>query len=189
MNDAANQHPDDLACAPALAMLGMVAALICFIAERVLPRWSGQAEAGAALLRVQIAMVALAGAAWRDLEAGGTDEAAWEEMQGCATAVLSAMQALLAATRRTGGARWTAGQGVSPKARQAWGIPARRELAVRAMPAGLARDGPREASAQAVAVLTPPPDRRIGRVGACASRAGAWRCCWPCGSAGPARHP
>ena len=59
--------------AAALATLGMVAALVCLLAERVLPRiaqggMGRDVRVAFALLEVQHAMLGLAAAAWREVE-------------------------------------------------------------------------------------------------------------------------
>lgn len=97
--------------AHALATLGMVAALVCLLTERVLPRLAaGRAGADArvvaALLAVQHAMLGLASAAWREIEAvplpGGSYDAlgvspevevATERMHGALVALMAALAA------------------------------------------------------------------------------------------------
>ena len=74
-----------------LALLGLVAALLCFVAERVLPRWGREPEAVAMLAPLHLAMAGLAGAAWRNLDAPQDD---LRELEAHAGALLAAMAAL-----------------------------------------------------------------------------------------------
>lgn len=97
--------PEADARAFALAILGVVAALISLLTVRLLPVWRGCGPVEArALLRVQVAMVALAGVAWRQMETPSRVGA--RRMQDCADtmheAVLHLVRVVRAPVRRVG---------------------------------------------------------------------------------------
>lgn len=89
--------------AQALALLGMVAALLCLIAERVLPRLRADGSTGAALVQVHAAMALLAAAAWREIEradAPGAPSGPSLALEEAAALLHDAMRALLACLAR-----------------------------------------------------------------------------------------
>ena len=101
-HEVAHRWPNDPASAPALAILGLVAALVCLVTERVLPRWSprpGSADA-AALWRVQLALAALAVTAWRQVERLGPDAPPTTELEDRAAEMHDAMRALVPCAAR-----------------------------------------------------------------------------------------
>ena len=142
MSDATAIDRDHDAPPGALAMLGLVAALVTLLCERVLPRWRGCPVTGAALLEVQHAMVLLAAVAWDELDAPETRAGAWR-MEAAALRMRDAMRALMAtiesrpALRRR---RWT----VAPRAprREGGGARPLRGFAATWAPLARARDGP-----------------------------------------------
>ena len=138
MTDAAEPSPFE---AGPLAMLGFVAALLVFVAERVMPRWRGCAAADLALLRLQAAMVVLAASAWAGIEAeeGERPRRALPDPEDALVEVHAALVALLAIVsampchRRRRGPRRTRREG-----RRALRALPRLHCA----PFGRARDGP-----------------------------------------------
>ena len=98
---AADHRSPHAASAYPLALLGMVAALVCLLTEQVLPRWRARdASEAVALLRVQLAMAALAAAAWQRLEnedAGARGALALEDR---AADMLDAMEGFMACVVR-----------------------------------------------------------------------------------------
>ena len=134
---APNPAPD--AAAFALAMMGMVAALICLLSDRVLPRFGARMERAdaEALLRVQVAMLGLAGAAWRGVEA--PEAAPSRAMETWAAALHDAVAALaLRASRRRPTARRPF---AAPAPARRAAPPATRVVAAR-VGAAHPRDGP-----------------------------------------------
>lgn len=128
----------------ALALLGFVAALLCLISERVLVRGGRCAVTDAALLDLQVAMGALASAAWRQVEAGEgavPSAASTRRVEAALRALIVALRAFLTATARDRPPS-RAIRRVRREARRA--IPS-LPTSDPAMRAGLARDGPARA--------------------------------------------
>ena len=93
----AHHHDPDEARAPALATLGLVALLVVHLFERVLPRFGGCATLEPVTLQLQFAMVALARAAWREIEAPCPSADPSVETALCAQAMRDALHDLMAA--------------------------------------------------------------------------------------------
>lgn len=147
--DVPPDPPDLSSRAFALAMLGLVALLLGHLVARVLPRLERRRDAAAALLRVQIAMIGVAQAAWRPIEEDRTDSRTLDDIARRAAAMNAALADLLAHLRRTR-RRPPAVPGAD---RVVDGIMSIVQSVTRVgpAPAGLARDGPpdlRSASAQ-----------------------------------------
>ena len=83
-------------------MLGLVAMLLCLLGERVLPRLALRGDGALAVLRLQLAMAALAGTAWRQMEAGRASAEDEDEMLACAEALRDALLAVLVQVARAG---------------------------------------------------------------------------------------
>ena len=129
--------PDAPALA-ALGILGMVALLVVFLTERVLPRHAACRALHGPVLRVQIALTVLAALAWREVE-GPQGRAGEDAMLDAAEALRDALAALLGALSRRRFAPRPAGG--RPRFSWPWVAPVRAAPpALRAT--GLARDGP-----------------------------------------------
>lgn len=141
MSRAAAPAPASAAQGAALATLGMVALLIAFVTERLLPRCIGHAGLQAPILRLHAAMGALALLAWHQIEVPEDEEAALEAMGPAALAMREALTALVAAMARLRprGGPPKALRPSKPATRAASG---RAEAPRSAASAGLARDGP-----------------------------------------------
>ena len=127
--------------ATALGLLGMVVALIFFVQQRLLPRLRTCPEAAAAMLEVQLAMAALAGAAWAQVEAPRTGAAAERHLEACARRMRDSLAALVACLARRVRRPFPAGRGhaARPALRPSCAMPA-------AAPSPRARDGPPRAA-------------------------------------------
>ena len=138
-------HPDDHpTAAEALATLGLVAALVCFLMERVLPRWRPRDwHEAATLMHLQSEMAALAAVAWRQVERPEGPDLS-DAMAERAEAMRDALLALLACAMR-GGVRRSPFRPVRPgRAGHAGGWASTSGAAPLAATASaaLARDGP-----------------------------------------------
>ena len=141
MTYAADHRHDPEPASAALVTLGMVGALLMVLTQRVLPLCAGCPAAQAAVVRLHLAMGALAALAWQDLEAGAEDaatDARMDAMTVVAAALRDALTEALAALARHAA--------LPPKARRGRGLPAwlGTDAACRPQPraAALARDGP-----------------------------------------------
>ena len=142
---ASAPHPDDHpAAAEALATLGLVAALVCFLVERVLPRWRPRDwHEAATLMHLQGEMAALASVAWGQVERPEGPDLTMA-MAGRAEVIRDALLALLACAMRGGGQR-SPFRPAKPGCARNDGARAKAPGAALAMATagdGLARDGP-----------------------------------------------
>ena len=84
----------------ALATLGMVALLLSFLTERLLPCCAGRAETHAPVLRLQGAMTVLAALAWCQIESPSDEDAALDAIEPAALAMIAALKEIGAALSR-----------------------------------------------------------------------------------------
>ena len=91
----------------ALGLLGMVAALLCFLAERVLPRMGREADAATvgAFLNLAHAMQLLAAVAWREIETEPHEGGATSALHDAAERMHGALLALVGVLAQGGGRR------------------------------------------------------------------------------------
>ena len=94
MTYAADHRHDPEPASATLVTLGMVGALLMVLTQRVLPLCAGCPSARTPLLRLHLAMGALAVLAWEDLEAGPDDPFADARMEAMAVVVATLRDAL-----------------------------------------------------------------------------------------------